>query len=142
MANFATEADVRLKFQVEDAAVFPTALVTGSIDDAHEEVLRRLDSGVDVQSPPVALVLGETLLAGAHLLRSLASRNATVRQEVTVGGQRIADGDRFASLMAMASRAEKQAWRTLEPFMAARPGLQLGSATDCVPVWGEKPKDC
>ena len=137
MANFATESGVRLKFQVEDTTQFPTTLVEGSIDDAHDEMLRWLDPDVDTQSPPTGLVVGETLLAGSYLLTSLASRSAVERQQVVVAGQRIESGDRFSSLIAMASRVEKQAWRTLDPFLAARPGRVLVDTTDTVPVLGE-----
>ena len=136
MANFTTESAVRLKFQVEDTVHVSSALIAGSIDGAHGEILGLLDAGVDTEQPGENLVLGETLLAGAHLLASLASRNSASRAPVTVGGQRIDGGKHFAPLMALASRAEREAWRTLAPYLSARPGAAPGGATDTLPVLG------
>ena len=138
MANFTTEAAVRLKFQVNDTAWAPSSLVTASIDDAHDAILRGLDPGVDTESPEDGLVLGETLLAGAHLLRSLASKDAVQQKEVTVAGQHIATGKRFASLMALGARVEEEAWRTLEPYLRGRDGITLAVLTDSTPVLGEE----
>ena len=95
MANFATETEVRDKFQLTDTILAPTALITTSIDDAHEEVLRFLDPAYDVPSPEAALVSGEVLLAGAHALRSLASKDAAEQKHVSVGGSRVDSGNRF-----------------------------------------------
>lgn len=136
MASFAVEAAVRRKFQLEDAAVVSAELVQASIDDAHLLLIARLDPEVDTVSPPDAVVLGETLLAGACLLASLASKDAAEQRELTIGGQRIGPGKRFASLMAMSSKAERRAWEALAPYLAAAPGETPARVTDSQAVLG------
>ena len=71
MANFTTETQVRDAFQLTNTTTVPTALMTQSMNDAHEEILRVLDPSVDTVTPEAGLVSGETILAGAHVLRSL-----------------------------------------------------------------------
>ncbi len=137
MAGFTTEETVRRKFQIEDVTLASQALLLASIDDAHEEVLRRLDPAVDIETPEASLVLGETLLAGARLLGSLASKDAVLQKDITVGGQRIEAGKRFASLITLGEKAEEQAWEVLEPYLSARSCAPLGGVTDTVPVLGE-----
>ncbi len=136
MAAFAVEAEVRRKFQLEEVSVVPSELVQASIDDAHGEVMARLSPIVDTGAPSAGLVLGETLLAGAHLLTSMASKDAADQKDLSLGGQRIGTGDRFASLLAMASKAEARAWLTLAPYLAAVPGEAAGNVTDTVAVLG------
>lgn len=138
MASFATEADVRLKFQLDDATLVPSTLVVGSIDDAHEELLRFLDPQFDTTPAEEAVVMGETLLAGAHLFRTLAAKDAFDQKQATIGGQRLEAGKRFTALMAVAALTEDQAWYVLEPYIEARPSRVLAAVTDTVPVLGEE----
>ena len=134
MAVFTTESAVRDKFQLTDTTLVPSALVTGSIDDAHEIVLRFLDPVFDVQSPDAEVVLGETLLSGAHLLRSLASSEAFTQKRLTIGGQRIDVARRFEALNDAADSAEERAWHVLEPFVLARPASKVADVTDTTPI--------
>ena len=136
MAGFTTETAVRLKCQVEDTAAVSSALVLESIDDAHARILAELDPGVDTVTPEENLVAGETLLAGSCLMVSLASGEAVSVRPMMVGGHRIEAGQRFASLMSLASRLEREAWRLLAPYIAARDGVIAGAGTDTVPVLG------
>jgi len=138
MANFSTEADVRLRFQLNDTAAVSSALVNASIDDAHTELLRFLDPVFDVPVPEDAVVMGETLLAGAYVFRSLASKEAYDEKQVSIGGQRIEAGKRFSALMAIGSLAEETAWYILEPYVEARPCVSLADVTDTVAVLGEE----
>jgi hypothetical protein len=138
MAAFATEADVRLKFQLNDTTLAPSALIQASIEDAHTELLRFLDPVFLTSTPEEALVIGETLLAGAHLFRSLASKEAFDQKQVSIGSQQIDGGKRFGALMAMASLTEKNAWYVLEPYLADMPSPSPVAATDSVPVIGEE----
>ncbi len=137
MAGFTTESEVRLKFQLPDATLVPTDLVTKSIDDAHEVVLRKLHPDVDTASPDAALVTGETLMAGALLLHSLSANDAFVQKNVSVGGARIAEGGRFDALQSAAATAEEQAWYVLQPYLAEEPERLLLGATNTRPVLGE-----
>ena len=138
MANFTTEADVRLKFQLTDTTLTPAALVEQSIEDAHAEVLRYLNPEYASGPPDAALTLGETLLAGSHALRSLAAKDAFDQKRVSIGSQRIEEGARFASLLRTASEAEEQAWAILGPYLAAYPGRDVAAVTMSVNVLGEE----
>ena len=134
MAIFTSESAVRDKFQLTDTTLVSSALVTGSIDDAHEIVLRFLDPVFDVPSPDAEVVLGETLLSGAHLLRSLASSEAFTQKRLTIGGQRIDVARRFEALNDAADSAEERAWYVLEPFVLARPASKVADVTDTTPI--------
>jgi len=68
------------------------------------------------------------------LLRSLASSEAFNRTRVTVGGQRVDAANRDTALMDRARRAESEAWETLGPFLANRPAVRVGDATDTIPL--------
>ena len=137
MTMFTTEAAVRLKFQINDTVWAPAALINDSIANAHAEILRRLDPATPVEPPPEALALGETWLAGAHLLRSLASKDAAQQKDVVVGGQRIETGQRFAALVALSERAEREAWAALETYLRPVPVEQVAAVTESIPVLGE-----
>ena len=138
MATFATEADVRGKFQLSDTTRVPSSLVTDSIDDAHAELLRFLDPEVDTVTPEEALVMGETLLAGAHLFRSIGAQDAFMQQQTVIGGQRIDGGARLNALMVIAALTEEKAWYILEPYVERRPAGVLAACTDTTPVLGEE----
>ena len=138
MASFAEEEDVRSKFQLNDSTLVPSALVSASIDDAHAELLRVLDPMLVSGSPDANLVMVEVMLAGAHLLRSLASKDAFEQRQVVIGSQRIDAGKRFGALTAMASLAEQNAWYLLEPYLADRPSRAVLAATDTTAVLGEE----
>ncbi len=134
MPIFTNEANVREKFQLTDTTLIPSALVTRNVDDAHTILLRFLDPAHDVPTPDDALVLGETLLAGAYLMRSLASAAAFSRKDIAIGGQRIQPARRVEALTELADEAEQEAWQTLEPFLALRPADKLAAATDSQPI--------
>ena len=136
MAGFTTEADVRLKFQLADTTLVSTALIEAAIGGAHDEVLRYLDSHVDTGSPDEALVTGETLLAGVYLFRSLAAKDAFDQKHVSIGGQRLEGGERFAALTAIAERSEIQAWYMLEPYLEELPPRKCASVTAGEPILG------
>lgn len=137
MPNFTTEADVRAKFHVPDEAHAPAALIARSIDDAHLEILRLLDPQYDVEPPDAALVLGETLLAGALLFRSLAAREGVQQKRVSLGGHRIEEGRRFDSLHALSLETAFDAWQTLAPFLLGADPRQLARATATQPIFSE-----
>lgn len=136
MAEFAAEGAVRLRFQWPDNARVPADLIAAAIADAHDEVLRRLASWVDPEAPDDALCVGETLLAGARVLSALAAKEATEQRHVTVGRQRVEAGTRFSALMAMADRAEADAWDRLAPYLDAVPEMWTAGTTDSQPVLG------
>ena len=138
MPNFTTEAEVRLAFQVADTALVTPGLVNQAIANAHAELLQRLDPAFDTDPPDTVLILGETLLSGAHLFRSLAARDAFEQTAIAIGGQRIEPGQRFAALTAMSEQAERLAWQALAPFLKRVPARQLLDATETQPVLGRE----
>lgn len=136
MAEFATEAGVRLQAQVPDVSAVSAELIAACIAEAHERVLVDLRDGVDLESPPAALVQGETLLASAVLLRALASRDAVDQVELQIGGQRIEAGQKFASLQSMARRFEKEAGALLGRYGVLPQATPPGEPSATVPVLG------
>lgn len=136
MAVFATEASVRLAAQIDDTAIASAALIEACIAEAHERALADLDDSVDQENPPDALARGETLLAASALMRALATRDAVEQVELQIGGQRIDAGQKFASLMTMARRFEKEADRVLGAFGAAPGAAPPGEVSATAPVLG------
>jgi hypothetical protein len=132
---FATDENLRLRFQLTDT---DPALLAACIDEAHTQIVRLLDPRYDTATPPGALVLGETYLAGAAVLRALAAKEALDQKRLSVGGQRIEEGTRFQSLTAAAASAVERAWEHLEPFLLERPSLATIDATDTAPILGEE----
>ena len=137
MSAFATESLVRLKFQLTNTQEVSATLIEDAIAEAHEPIAARLTPGIDGLSPPVAVVIGETLLAGARTLRSLAAREAATQRNVIVGGQRVETGTRHAQLILCASLAEDQAWEMLAPFLAAPVNTHAIQTTDTTPILGD-----
>lgn len=137
MAGFTTEALVREKFQLTDTAQVPVSLVNRNVDDAHLILLRFLDPIFDLPEPAAAVVLGETWLAGAYLLRSLASGAAVRKRKVSVGGQKVEPSGKAEALLAQADAAEAEAWRTLEPYLVVIPTDRLAAASDSQPLLGD-----
>lgn len=134
MPPFATEAGVRLTFQISDTVQAPPELLEAAVLEAHELLLPRLLAGIDMDTPPPLLVTAETLLAGACALRGIAARDAFAQKHVTVGGQHIAPGNRFAALTAAARAAEAQAWETAAPYLKAPPAAAVPELTPTVPL--------
>lgn len=128
---------MREKFQLTDTTQVPVSLVNRNVDDAHLILLRFLDPIFDLPEPAAAVVLGETLLAGAYLMRSLASGAAFARRKVAVGGQRVEPSGKAEALLAQADAAEAEAWRTLEPYLVVIPTDKLAAASDSQPIVGE-----
>ncbi len=139
MTPFTTVEQVRGKFDLPGEDDLPDAPIEQSIADAHRDVMA-LIAGAHA-SPPVdeAIILAETYLAGAHLFRTLAAREAFDQQRVAIGRQRVEEGARFRSLLAIAAAAEAEGWRWLAPFAEAWSSRKLARPTDSKPVLGEKP---
>lgn len=116
MAAFTTEETVRLKFQLDNVPEATTELVTASIDNAHSVVLERIREEY-LEAPPESVVVAETLLAGAALLRSLSSRLALDKREVRLAGHQLETGKRFPALLAVTAAAEEEALRLLTPWL-------------------------
>lgn len=138
MAALTTEALVRLRFQLNDTTLVPTTLVDKAINDAHVELTRFLDPDTDVVTPEEALIMGETLLAGANALRMIASSEAFTQKRLTIGGRRVEESDRFATLTELADISESQAWYILEPYVTECPSATSATVTATTPILGEQ----
>ncbi len=115
MANFTSEEAVRLKFRVEESDGATTALIEANIAHAHQGIVSRIRPEY-IEAPPDAVIIAETLLAGAATLRSLSARLALDRRETRLAGHQIETGRRFPALMETAAAAEAEAARLLAPY--------------------------
>jgi hypothetical protein len=122
MANFTDETRVRLKTQLTDTAKVPQGLVTRSIDDAHAEILKLFDPVYDLEPPDENVVRGETLLAGAYLLRSLSSGAAFDIKELRILDETVGETGKYKALMGLAEELERDAWEVLSDFLLAPQG--------------------
>lgn len=133
---FTTESLVRLKGQVEDTGKVSSALVLDAIEDSHTRIVARLMDSVDQQSPPDAVVLGETLLAVSAVLASLAAGQAAEGDRVVVGGQRVETGVHLSKLRREVAAYAEEAWLVLAPYL--KPVGRQGMVTTATqPVLGE-----
>jgi len=140
MANYTDETTVRTKTQLTDTAKVSSTLVTQSIDDAHDEILKRIDPAFDVSPPDDNLKRGETLLAGAFLLRSLSSGEAFDIKDLRLKGQGLGETRKWKALGELADQFEKKAWEILGPFLLERTGGETfqSGVTDSMEVLGEE----
>lgn len=136
MNPFATEDDVRLKFQLSESAA-SSGLVADGLLQAHLCVEMRLDPGIDTELEVDRLRDGEALLAGALVLRALAVGQAAERRSVSLAGQRMDTGARGPALCEAAASAEYRGWERLAPLLAALPAPLPALATDPMPLAGE-----
>lgn len=116
MAAFTSEETVRLKFQLDDVPEATAALITASIEHAHGIVLERIREDC-AETPPDPVIVAETLLAGAALLRSLSARLALDKREVRLAGHQLETGKRFPALLTVAIAAEEEALTLLTPWL-------------------------
>lgn len=138
MSAFTTESLVREQFHLLDTVLVSSDMIVMSIDNAHAELLRFLDTETVTDPPEAALVMGETILAGAYLYRTLAANDAFSQKRLALGDQRVEEGIRFQSLLAIAEISERQAWYLLEPYLLSQPTRDAVSITDTTPVLGEE----
>lgn len=126
MTAFITNDTVRLKFQLEEASGISEELIAVGIENAHADILSRIQDCY-AAAPPEPVVTAETLLAGAALLRSLTARMALERRETRLAGQQLDTGKRLPALLEVASAAESEADRLLQPYLRhdARPETPL-----------------
>ena len=136
MTPLTTVAAVRAKFGLPGPEHLPDAVIQRSIEDAHTELWPLLAPDQPDDPPADELVLGATLLSGARLFDALASREAYDQQRRVVGGQRVEESRRFASLQTTAARHEGEAWRLLAPFLAPAPRQNPGRATATTQILG------
>ncbi|MCK5862587.1 MAG: hypothetical protein KAH38_08885 [Candidatus Hydrogenedentes bacterium] len=116
MAPFTTEEALRLKFQLDNLPEVTSALIETSINHAHSIVTTWVRETC-LAEVPEPIVVAETLLAGAALLRSLSARMALDRREVRLAGHQLETGKRFPALIAVAQAAEKEALQLVTPWL-------------------------
>ena len=107
---------MRVKFQLDNLAEVTTELIEASIEHAHSVVIARIREEY-LEAPPEPVVVAETLLAGAALLRSLSSRLALDKREARLAGHQLETGKRFPAILAVADAAEAEALELLKPWL-------------------------
>lgn len=117
---FTDEARVREHTGLTNPTRVPSSLVQQRIEDAHETLLRDLDPAYVGSSDPV-LILGETELATANLLRSLAAQIGVTENQLTTAGLSQVATQRTEKLQALADSEEARAWQHLRPFLKGQP---------------------
>jgi len=137
MPAFTDEERVRSRFLLPDAETLLPETLEPFIEDAHTVLLGELDPAfAEVDPAPLALVLGETLLAGARMLRAIASYEAQHRRSVRLGSQTVQPGGRVEALREAARQADEEAWLLLAPYLRPRAVRRPAAATDSQPVLG------
>jgi len=137
MPEFTTLSRIRDTFHLADTASAPDSLLERALADAHTVLTARLDPDVETDPPEEALVLGETLLAGAHVFRALSAADAAEQRHVAIGTARVQAGRRFDALAALAAFAQEQAWYVLGPYLRQPVPRTLLGASATAPVLGE-----
>lgn len=138
MSEFTNETNVRIKTQLEDTTRVPATLVEASVTDAHNAILRKLDPVYDTEPAADDIVRGETLLAGAYLLKSVASGAAFSARDLRLGDRYIEEGERHDAMLKMADRFEEEAWNVLEPFTVPATDGFHADATSTAEILGEE----
>lgn len=137
MAAYTDAAQVRLRFLMTDEVAVPGELIAARIDDAHAVVLAEIDPAfAAMDPPPEALMVGETLLAGARVLRSLAMRAAQRQGTQRLGTQTDDTRTRMQALFDAARLAEKEGWLVLAPYLVPRGRVRPLRAAATTPVLG------
>ena len=138
---YATESDIRIRFQIYDTVMVPSDLVTTCLDEAHRELLRFLDPVYDETPTEAPIITGEVLLAGARVFRAVAAKDAMERQDLQIGSHRIRPSGRADALAAIAVIAEKDAWYLLEPYLLATPAHMMATVTHSTPIFDADDED-
>lgn len=136
MPSYTDAERVRTHFQYRQTGDDADALVSEAIAAAEAVLSPQLSDAFD--PPPDDLQFAATLLAGAMLLRSLASAEAHEGALLTLGGQRLDGTRRFGQLMARAADAEASAWQLAAPYLAAPPARKIVAALPTVPIFASQ----
>lgn len=131
-----TDADrVRTHFQFHQTGDDADGLVSEAIAAAEAVLSPQLSAALPPPPGPDDLQFAATLLAGAILLRSLATAEAHEGALLTLGGQRLDSTRRFGQLMARAADAEASAWRLAAPNLAPSPVRKIVAALPTMPIF-------
>ena len=137
MAAFTSEVLVREKFQSTDTSLVTVAAVAAAIDDAHTELIARLDPAYDTVPRRMVSCSGKRSSRARTCCMPWRRAMRLAQRAVTIGGQRVEGGARFAGLMAMARQAERHAWERLSPYLLDIPTQAVARVTDSQPILGE-----
>ncbi len=111
---------LHLGFESEPDLI-PEALASAAIEQAHNDLLRDLQSEYAESTDP-CLIQGETELASAYLLRMLANQYAINESEVQTPLLKILAGKKPEDLARRAEAEERKARGRLAAFL--EPGLE------------------
>ncbi len=129
---FTDETLVRNHSGLTDDDAIPSDLVERSIADAHAVIVAELDPAY-AESDDEVLVLAETELATAFLLRTLAGNKAGLGRDLSTMHLRIQELGKAPELRAQADDEEKRAWGRVGKFLKTRRsafGFELATPRD------------
>ncbi len=113
---FTNESTVRAHTQLLDDEKFPKELIVGRINDAHSIILRDLNP-IYANSNDQLLILAETELTAAFILRSLAAKSAVDTRQVRLPDVYYRESGKTINLIEASDKEEQSAWAHLAPFL-------------------------
>ncbi len=113
---FTSEVMIRTHTGWQDTDLVPSALITQRIENAHAALLLEIDAAYQ-SSTDALLVLAETELATAFLLRSLATEAGFEDRDLRTANLTLRAGSRVEKLSELAELEETSAWRHVRPFL-------------------------
>lgn len=116
---FTDETTLREHTGLKNTTRIPSSLIVQRIADAHETLVADLDPAHAV-STDLMLRLGETELAAAYLLRSLATQVAFEETNLATAGLANRESKKSERLRALADEQEASAWARLKPYLRTR----------------------
>ena len=113
---FTDETTIRTHTGWQNTDLVPSGLITQRIQNAHAALLVEIDPAYHESTDPL-LILAETELATAYLLRSLATEAGFEERDLRTSNLTLRAGARVENLNELAGAEEASAWRHARPFL-------------------------
>ena len=114
--SFTDEAVIRTHTGWDNTDLVTSGLIEQRLEDAHAVLLAELDPEYLSSADPL-LILAETELVTAFLLRSLASESGFEDRDLRTVNLTIRAGTRVRNLAELADSEEASAWRHARSFL-------------------------
>lgn len=113
---FTDEDTIRTHTGWQNTDLVPSGLITQRIENAHAALLLEIDPAYQ-ESTDALLILAETELATACLLRSLATEAGFEDRDLRTANLTMRAGSRVENLRELADVEEASGWRHARPFL-------------------------